>query len=200
MKLLIASHNPAKVNEYKRYLSDLSFELVSLKDLNVVKEAPEDADTFRENALSKAKFYNKLTNLPTISDDGGLMIDALDGAPGVKSRRWLGYEMTDEELIQTVMEKMKNVPIDKRTCRLVGVIVLIMPTGKIYTQWAEINGRVSEKPVDKRMKGYPYRSFFYLDKFKKNYLELTDKEHEQINHRRLALLKMRPYLLKITGN
>jgi len=198
MKLLVASHNPAKVNEYKRYLSDLPFEIVSLSDLNITKEAPEDAETFKENAINKVRFYHKLTGLPAIGDDGGLMIDALGGEPGVKSRYWLGYKMTDEEMIQSVMEKMKKVPPDKRTCRLVGVIALVMPNGKIYTERAQIGGVVAEKPTDKRLNGYPYRSFFYLPQFKKFYIELTDEEHEQINHRKATLLKLKPYLVKIT--
>ena len=136
MKLLIATHNPAKVIEYKRYLSDLELELVSLSDLNITEEAPEDGKTFEENAVKKVKFYHKLSNLPVIGDDGGLMIDALDDAPGVKSRRWLGYRMTDEEMIQSVIERMKNIPEGKRTCHLVGIIDLAMSNGKVYTQWA----------------------------------------------------------------
>lgn len=181
-KLLIASHNPAKVEEYKRYLSNLPLELVSLSDLNIKEEAPEDGKTFEENAIKKAKFYHQLTGLPIIADDGGLMIDALNGAPGVKSRRWLGYKMTDE---------------DKRSYRLVGILALVMPDGKVSTQWAQIDGVVAKAPTKKRLEGYPYRSFFYLPKFKKFYIDLTDEEHEQVNHRKSALLKLRPYLLKL---
>ncbi len=199
MKLLIASHNPAKVSEYRHYLSDLPFDTVSLSDLNITKEAPEGEKTFKENAIKKVKFYHELTGLPAIGDDGGLMIDALDGAPGVKSRYWLGHKMTDEEMIETVMKKMKDVPPEKRTCRLVGTIVLISPNGKIYTEWAQIEGMVAEKPAHKRKEGYPYRSFFYLPQFKKFYVNLTNEEHEQINHRIATLLKLKPYLTKIAG-
>jgi len=197
MKLLIASHNPAKVEEYKHYLSDLPLELISLSDLNIKEEALENGKTFKENAVKKAKFHHKLTGLPVIADDGGLMVDALNGAPGVKSRHWLGYKMTDEEMIQSVIEKMKDVPECKRTCHLVGVVALVMPDGKFYTQWAQIDGIVAQIPTEKRLNGFPYRSFFYLPQFKKFYLELTDEEHEQINHRKFALLKLRPYLLKL---
>ncbi|OIO07200.1 hypothetical protein AUJ27_02885, partial [Candidatus Falkowbacteria bacterium CG1_02_37_44] len=171
MKLLIASHNPAKVKEYKRYLSELSLELVSLLDLNIKEEAPEDGKNFEENAINKAKFYQKLTGLSAISDDGGLMIDVLNGAPGVKSRHWLGYRMTDEEMIQSVIEKMKDIPEGKRTCHLVAVAALAMPDGTIHTQQAQIDGLVAKAPTKKRLNGYPYRSFFYLPKFKKFYLE-----------------------------
>lgn len=194
MKLLIASHNPAKIEEYKHYLSDLGLEIFSLSDLNITQEAPEDGKTFEENAVKKAKFYHRLTGLPVITDDGGLTIDTLNGEPGVKSRRWLGYKMTDEEMIRTVMEKMKDVPEDKRGCHLVGVVALVMPDGKVYTQWAQIDGVVALEPSPQRLEGYPYRSFFYLPQFKKFYLELTPEEHERVNHRGIALLKMKPYL------
>lgn len=199
MKLLIASHNHAKIEEYKHYLSGLPLELLSLSDLNITQEAPEESESFEENAVNKAKFYHKLTGLSTIADDGGLMIDALNGPPGVKSRRWFGYKMTDEEMIQSVIEKMKNVPQDKRTCSLVVVIALLTPDGRVYTQSAKIKGLVAQKPTDKRLAGYPYRSFFYLPKFKKFYIELTEKEHEKINHRKLALLKLKPYLLRLAN-
>lgn len=197
MKLLIATHNPAKAAEYKHYLSDLELEILSLSDLNITKEAPEDGETFEENAVKKVKFYHRLSGLSVIGDDGGLMIDALDGAPGLKSRRWLGYRMTDEEMIQSVIEKMKDVPEGKRTCHLVGIIALVMSDGTLYTQWAQIDGVVAQEPTKKRIEGFPYRSFFYLPQFKKFYLDLTDEEHEQINHRKIALFNLRPYLLEL---
>lgn len=197
MKLLIASHNPAKVEEYRSYLSDLSFELLSLADLGIKAEAPEDGETFEENAIKKAKFYHKLTGLPTIADDGGLMIDALNGAPGVKSRRWLGYKMTDEEMINSVIEKMEDIPEGERICHLVGILALAVSDGTVFTQWAQIDGIVAKKPTDKRLDGFPYRSFFYLPQFKKFYIELTDEEHEQINHRKLALIKLKPHFLTL---
>lgn len=197
MKLLIASHNLAKVSEYKRHLSDLELELLSLSDLNITEEVLEDGTTFEENAIKKAKFYHQLTGLAVIADDGGLMIDALNGAPGVKSRRWLGYKMTDEEMIQAVIEKMKDVPDEKRTCHLVGTIALVMSDEKVYSQWAQVDGVVAQTPTSKRLNGFPYRSFFYLPQFKKFYLELTDKEDEQINHRKMALIKLRPYLSEL---
>jgi len=197
MKLLIGSHNPAKVDEYKKYLADLDLELVSLADLKINQEAPEDGQTFEENAIKKARFYRDLTGLSVITDDSGLTIDALNGEPGVKSRRWLGHRMNDEEMIQAVMEKMKNVPEEKRDCHLVAVIALVAANGQIHTQQAQIDGLVASKPLPQRIAGYPPRSFFYLPQLKKFYLELTDQEHEQMNHRRLGLIKMKPILEKL---
>jgi len=97
-KLLIATKNQGKVGEFKEFLKDLPFKIVSLKDLKIKEDIDEDGKTYEENSQKKALFFAKLTNLPVISDDGGIEIDALNGAPGVRSRRWLGYEATDEEL------------------------------------------------------------------------------------------------------
>ncbi len=197
MKLLIASHNPAKVKEYKKHLSEMSVDVASLTDLGIEEESSEGEETFKENAIKKVKFYKNLTGFPAIGDDGGLMIDALGGVPGVKSRYWLGYKMSDEEMIETVMKRMEGVPSEKRTARLVGVIALIMPNDEIYTLWAEIKGVVAENPSEKRMEGYPYRSFFYLEELGKYYVELNEEEHKKINHRKETLLKMKPYLQKL---
>ena len=197
MRLLIGSHNPAKVNEYKNYLADLNLELVSLSDLNITQEAPEDGQTFEENSIKKALFYHQLTGLPVITDDSGLMIDALNGEPGVNSRRWLGHKMTDEEMIEAVMEKMRDIPEGKRGCHLVAIIALVTTNGQVHTQKAQIDGMVALEPLSQRIAGYPPRSFFYLPQLKKFYLELTPEEHEQINHRRMGLIKMKPILEKL---
>ena len=103
-KLLIASANPGKIAEIKIGLQELEkqgVEVFTLSDVKVGdKEPVETGKTFKENALLKAKFYANLAHMPVLSDDGGLKIPYLKNAPGVKSRRWLGYEATDEELIE----------------------------------------------------------------------------------------------------
>ena len=86
-KLLIATNNPGKLKEYKKLLKDLPLKIVSLKNLGIKNKVDENAKTFEENAVKKAEFYSQLTGLPTLSDDGGLEIDYLNGEPGVKSRR-----------------------------------------------------------------------------------------------------------------
>jgi len=197
MKLLIASRNPAKVNEIKKYLKDIPLEVISLKDLNVKNSIEETGKTFLENALLKAKYFAKLCDLLTLADDGGIEIDYLGGAPGVKSRRWLGYEMTDEELINEVMKRLDGVPEDKRGCALKVVLAIASPEGKIYTSEGMVRGVVAEKVSPKRIVGYPYRSFFYFSQFKKCYIDLNEEEHEQVNQRKAALEKLKPTLKEI---
>ncbi len=201
MPLLIASHNQGKVKEYKRLIKELNlnFEVFSLKDFGIKKEAPEDGENFQEISIKKVKFYYELTKIPTLADDGGLMIDALNGEPGVKSRTWLGYRMGDEEMINVVLEKMKNVPLEKRTAKLVAVVSLVISENEIYTVETKIEGIISEKPSSKILPGYPYRSIFYLPELEKFYSELTEEEHERFNHRRKALLELYSKLEKLNN-
>ena len=133
-KLLVATSNPAKFKEIKYFLSDLPLKIVSLKDLKVKERVEEDKDTFEENAIKKALFYAKKSNLPTIADDGGLEIDVLGGEPGVKSRRWIGgKEASDEKLIDYTLRKLKGVPSEKRGAQLRAVLALAFPDGQVFT-------------------------------------------------------------------
>src|SRR3990167_7470837 len=114
-KLLIATKNKGKLKELKEYLSDLPLELLSLEDVGITDDVAEDGDTYEENSKKKALFYAGLSNLPTLADDGGIEIEALGGAPGVKSNRWLGPKGEDKELLENMIKVSKNLPKDYRT-------------------------------------------------------------------------------------
>jgi XTP/dITP diphosphohydrolase len=195
MKLLIASGNPAKIEEIKKYLKNLPLGVLTPKDLNIHDSVEETGQTFLENAILKAKHFAKLSGLLTLADDGGLEIDYLDGAPRVKSRRWLGYEMSDEELIDETLKRMNGVPKEKRTAALRMVLALASPEGKIWTSEGTVKGLISEIPSPKRIKGYPYRSFFYFPQFKKFYIDLNEEEHAEVNQRKAALEKLKPIII-----
>lgn len=195
MKILIGTRNPAKLREIKEFLGD-SFELVSLADFPDTPEVEETGETFEENALLKAKKYFELFRLPTIADDGGLMIDALDGEPGVLSRRWPGYEATDEELIQLPLQKLRGVPREKRTARF--KIVLTYYDGhNLFSEFAGTEGYITEEYPKRHEPGFPFRAIFWLPQFGKLYQDLTEEEHRQINHRRIACIKLGDKILKL---
>ena len=197
-KLLIATKNKGKVGEFKEFLKDLPFEIVSLQDLNIKNDIEEDGKTYNENSQKKALFFAKLTNLPTIADDGGIEISALSGAPGVKSRRWLGYEATDEELINHMLKISKSLPENNRKAVFRTVVSFAMPTGKVWSTKGKVSGIISKKPLLKILKGYPYRSFFFLPKVNKFYheSELSKKEQKLYNHRYKAVRKLLPLINK----
>ncbi|MBU4298450.1 hypothetical protein KJ636_00170 [Patescibacteria group bacterium] len=226
-KLLIASFNPGKVREYKMLLKGLPLKLVTLRDLGVKEKFEETEKTLEANAKEKAIFYSELTNLPTIADDSGLEIEFLKGEPGVKSRRWLGYESSDKELIAFTLKKLKDVPWQKRKAQLRTILALaIFDRGRTsvfihapprpfrkkgggcgispprlqrgsFTFEGKIRGIITEKPKGKLIKGYPFRTIFYLPKFKKTFAQLGFKRELEIGHRRKAVKKLIPVLKKI---
>lgn len=199
-KLLIATSNPGKYAEIKEYLSDLPIILIGLDDIRVNGRPDETGTTFEENAILKAKFYCKLTGLPTIGDDGGLEIDILHGEPGIKSHRWIHGEKdnSDTDLIQYTIQKLKGIPRVKRGTQLRAVDALVLPDGQTFTAEAVTRGIIAETPSIHYTKGYPYRSLLYLPEINKYYNEheLTAAENEAYNHRRKAILKLKPIIFK----
>ncbi len=187
MELIIATHNEGKANELKNFLKLFKITGISLNELNVTEDVEENGKTFKDNALIKANFFSKLTNKPCIADDGGIEIDALNGEPGVKSRRWKGYRMTDQELVDYTLERLQDVPPEQRTCRLVSVLALCQPEQEPIFGTGTIEGSITEKQTIPFEEGYPFRAIFYVPKFNKMLGELTPSEHETINHRFEAL-------------
>jgi len=200
-KLLIATTNPGKLTEIKRFLGDLSVELVGLKDVGITDVVEETGKTFEENAILKAKYYCQKSGLPTLADDGGFEIDAFSGQPGVKSHRWIhgDREDTDEELIAYTLEKMRGLPRAKRGAQLRLVLALIFPDGRQYTVEEKTRGIVAEKPSKYRTSGFPYRSLLFLPEINKYYDHdlLTPEETETFNHRKRALDRLKPILLAL---
>ena len=197
-KLLIATTNPGKLAEIKRFLADIPLTLVGLTEI-AIHDAPEETGiTFEENAVLKAKYYAKESGLPTLADDGGFEIDSLNGEPGVKSHRWVhgDKENTDEELIQYTIDRMKDLPEDKRGAQLRLVLALVLPSGEVFTSTEKVRGIVPRKPSDVRHNGFPYRSLLYLPEINKfyNHDELTATETETYNHRKKALDILKPIL------
>ena len=197
-KLLIATKNPGKIAEIKSFLTDLPFESVSLKDVGIEDDVEETGKTYAENSLLKALFYAKKSQLPAISDDGGLEIEALQGAPGIKSRRWLGYEATDQELIEYMKKVSQKLPENNRTAYFKTVVTFALPNGKYFQSVGSVKGEIAKKPLLKLLEGYPYRSFFFLPQINKFYHEsqLSKAEEKVYNHRYKAVKKLKPLITK----
>jgi len=199
--LLIATHNQAKLEELKIGLKDFEnqgIKLLTLNDVGVEEKPDESGKTFRENSRIKTQFYGRKVMLPTIGDDGGLVIPYLNNGPGVKSRRWPGYEATDEELINYTLLHLRGVAQADRTAFLVVNLCFFDPrTNKTIYEEEKIKGHIAEKPSNKPTNGYPFRALFIVDEFNKPrsnrskyYDELTEEEHDKINHRLKALKRL----------
>lgn len=214
MKILIATKNPGKAREIAIFLGK-DFETISLKDLPDAPDIEETGKTFEDNAILKATKYfewcskkvplagtqrswdakmESLSGIPSVADDAGLEIDFLNGEPGVKSRRWLGYEMKDQEMINTALDKLKGVPREKRTAHL-RTVGAYFDGKNILTETAAIDGYVVEQQTAQCEPGYPFRSIFMVPRFNKLYQDLTHDEHEQINHRKVVYSKLADRIL-----
>src|SRR3989338_5286340 len=111
MKLLLGTRNPEKIRDYKKYLVHANLKLVTLPELGIWEEPLEIGETYKDNALQKARFYAEKTECPTLGEDGGFEVEALDNRPGIESRRWVGPGGTDEDRINKVLDilgKEKN--------------------------------------------------------------------------------------------
>lgn len=195
-KLLIATKNKGKLTEFKDFLSDIPVQLVSLSDMKITDEVVEDGMTYEANSQKKALFYAKKSGLPAIADDGGLEIAALNNEPGIRSRRWLGYEASDKELIEYMLQVAKELPNDNRTAYFKTVVSFALPNGKVWSVPGEVKGIVAKEPHLKFLHGYPFRSFFYLPQIKKFYHEneFSPGEMKKYNHRYIAIKKLKPLI------
>ncbi len=193
-RLLVATHNPAKIKELKLGLNEIKdkgIEIVTLNDVRVEEEPEETGTTFRENSYLKAKFYSEKTGLPALSDDGGLVIPFLKNEPGVKSSRWLGRKATDEELISYTLERLSGVPHSKRKAYLELFLCFYDPSSqKSIFENERIDGHIEDKPFRNYEKGFPYRALLVVDRFNKYYDDLTANEHDIVNHRLIALKRL----------
>jgi XTP/dITP diphosphohydrolase len=197
-KLLVATTNPGKLKEISLFLSDLPFEIVSLSDVGIKDFAQETGNNYQENSQLKALFYSEKAGLPTIADDAGIEIDALNGAPGLRSSRWLGNKSSEEDIAKYMLKFAKDLPDDKRRAIFKTVISFALPDGKVWSSTGKVEGIIARKPYLKTLKGYPYRSFFYLPQINKYYHEdqLTRSQQKAYNHRYKAIEKLIPVLKK----
>lgn len=185
-KILVGTHNPGKLAEIKKQLSSLNVEILSLDDVGISEDYQETGKTFEANARGKAEFYNKLSGLPTLADDAGLEIDILGGEPGVKSRRWPGYEANDEELLELLFNKLEGVPMEKRSARFV-VYNVLTDGAETIVAFGETRGKIATELVCEIRPGIPWSSVFYPDGHDKVFSQLSIEEKNKISHRGRAL-------------
>lgn len=197
-RLVLGTGNPGKLKEWTEVLSN-SVPVSGLSEFGELPEPDEKGATFEENARLKARHYALLTHEYVLSEDGGYEVDALDGAPGVKSRRILpgDKEGTDQELIDFVLGKLKGVPFDKRTVKLTVAAAISDPQGNIiYEDKESFGGIVGEQPGPILIEGYPFRTIHFIPELGKTYAELTPEEHQKYSHKRKIARRISRFLKK----
>ncbi len=190
-KLLLGTRNAGKIAELRALLRGLDLELVSLTDLPHAPPQPaEDAATYEENAIAKAVAYARATDLSTIADDSGLEVDALGGAPGVRSRRFFGDDATPEDRNRMLLGLLDG--IADRAARFVAVIALAQPDGQVETFDGEVRGEIAETP--RGDDGFGYDPVFIIAEDGRTMAEVPRDEKNAISHRGLAAAKLRAAL------
>jgi len=196
--ILVATTNPGKIAELKAML-DLDLEWLGMSDVGDIGQIIEDGSTFAENARKKAIGYAKATGLWTIADDSGLVVDALGGAPGVKSARFSGEKtinddgtLIDHRNIAKVLELLEDVPEEKRTARFVCSLCLASPEKILIETEGTVEGLITGREIGKN--GFGYDPIFFVPHLNKTVAQLTAEEKNAISHRGNAIRKLKPLL------
>ena len=181
MNIVLATNNKNKLVEMRGILGNAFDNIYSLADLNIDVDVEENADTFEGNAILKAREICKIANMPALADDSGLIVDALDGAPGVYSARYAGEHGDDEKNNDKLLENMVDVKKEDRTCRFFSAIAICYPDGKCITAEGMVEGLLLNERIGEC--GFGYDPLFYSLDLKKSFGEASMAEKNVISHR-----------------
>ncbi|MFG1868677.1 RdgB/HAM1 family non-canonical purine NTP pyrophosphatase [Micromonospora arborensis] len=198
-KVLLATRNRKKLVELQRILDGAlgahRIALIGLDDIEQYAELPETGLTFGENALIKAREGCRQSGLPTIADDSGIAVDALNGMPGVFSARWAGQHGDDKANLQLVLDQIADVPDEQRAASFVCTVALVLPGGKEHLVDGRQSGRVLRAPRGDG--GFGYDPIFLGDGQDRTNAELTPAEKDAISHRGKALRELAKLIAKV---
>jgi XTP/dITP diphosphohydrolase len=197
MKLLVATGNPGKLREYREMLNGLDVDWVGLGDVGLGDmDVAEAGTTFEANARIKAEAYGKASGLLTLADDSGLVVDALNGAPGVYSARYGSPEVTsDEGRYQKLLQDMYG--IEQRSARFVCVVAIFAPDGGVTLFEGKVDGHIALRP--RGSNGFGYDPVFLVGDGPQTMAEFPHEEKNRISHRANALAAAQPFLLHLTS-
>lgn len=186
-QLVIASRNKGKTDEIRELLTGFPISIKNLDDFGPIPEVEEDGETFDENAYKKASFTARILGQPALADDSGLVVDALDGAPGVFSARYAGPDATNEDRSQKLLHEMEGVT--NRKAAFECVISIAVPTGPALTYEGRCEGTITKSPAGTN--GFGYDPIFFYPPLKKTFAQLTREEKGRVSHRGKALGEFR---------
>lgn len=184
MKVIVATNNQHKLSEMRAILGS-KLELVSMSEFGIDMDIEENGTTLEENSRIKALAVSRIANLPTLADDTGLLVDALNGAPGVFSARFAGVEHNDKKNREKVLQELSHVDYESRTAHFETVLTLLYPDGHEIVAKGAVYGHILEKEVGDN--GFGYDSLFYADELGKSFAEASAEEKNSVSHRGRAL-------------
>lgn len=188
-RIVIASNNAGKLREIRDILQPLGFTVVSQREAGISIEVEENGETFAENAALKARAVYEALHCPVIADDSGLLVDALDGAPGVHSHRFAGEGATDADRNAKLLELLDGVPAEKRTARFECVLCYVDAAGETHFFSGTCEGRIGTAPAGEN--GFGYDPLFCVGD--RTMAQMTEEEKNQVSHRAHALAELARY-------
>jgi XTP/dITP diphosphohydrolase len=191
-KLLVATHNQGKLHELSGLLSGVSVQILSLTDLGRSVAVEEHGTTFESNAVHKTVEYSRLGDALTLADDSGLEVSALGGAPGIRSARYGGPGLSDEQRCRALLDALQKVPWDDRKARFVCVLALARGGSLIRTFRGVVEGIIAFEP--RGAGGFGYDPIFYYPPLSRTFGELRREEKEKVSHRGQALREFVAYM------
>ncbi len=193
--IVAATQNKGKIREIEAITSEFGMTIIPRDEADIPNiEIVEDGETFEENSYKKAYEIMKLCGKPTIADDSGIMIDYLEGAPGVYSARFAGEECDDDANNAKMLRLLEGVPYEKRTAKYVAVITLIYPDGETLVARGEIHGHIMLEAEGSN--GFGYDPYFQPDGYEHTFGVIDPETKNKISHRANALIKLRQLLLE----
>lgn len=197
-EIIIATKNEGKAKEFKQMLEREGYEVKTLLDFPDIGDIDETGETFEENAIIKAEAVSKKINKIVIADDSGLIVDALNGAPGVYSARYAGEDKDDEANMDKVLEQLAGVPDEKRTARFYCALAVAVPGRKTRTVSGACEGIILNEKRGQH--GFGYDPIFFVKEKGKTTAEMTPEEKSEISHRGKALRKLEEKLPEILAD
>lgn len=195
LEIVLATRNPGKVREFMELLRDLPIQVYSLEAFPQISGLPEDGLTYTENAINKAVTVARLTRRVAIADDSGLEVDALQGAPGPQSRRFLGDRVSDAARNARILKLLRHVATKTRTARYRAVVAVATPDRSVRTFEGVCEGEIATSPRGSH--GFGYDPIFLVPTYGKSMAQLPLPVKNRISHRARALAAARPHLRKL---
>jgi XTP/dITP diphosphohydrolase len=191
--LVLASTNKGKTREIQALLKDYPLDIKNLTDFGPIPPVIEDGATFDDNAYKKAAFTARILGYPAMADDSGLCVEALDGAPGVRSARYAGDHATDADNVARLLKELA--PYDNRKAAFECVISIAVPTGAALTYEGRCEGIITREPAGDN--GFGYDPLFFFPKFGKTFAQVPMEQKAQVSHRGMALKQVAEEMDKI---
>lgn len=200
-KLVLATRNQGKIEEFRRILEELApgqIDLIGVDQFPHLVDVDETGSTFEENSLLKARYTSEATGLPAIADDSGLCVDALNGDPGIYSARWAGTHGDDRANLEKVLDQLKDVPDENRTAYFICVASLVLPDGRQQVAEGRFEGHILHAPVGNN--GFGYDPIFQPLGMSISSAQMSAEEKDLVSHRGKSLRSLAPHVIQMLAS